>query len=220
MYRGDTTGKSFKAMKNESLGEQIEGHIENRRMSRELAKEHEWCDKRIRELEAALSTAYGNLCNGLKVPAMGILEKALGLTAETGGEPLPKLECGMGCGRTFCSPEGRDHHEELCQGPTSKTEETACECMPLNVRGTPGDLEIFCPKCSKVFRKADTSKAETIAKPNCVVCGMQCGLTPNQCTARQTETLGKCSICGSTGHTHLYCYGTPAQQETEGKSRE
>jgi len=32
------------------------------------------------------------------------------LAPRTAGEPLPKLECGMGCGRTFCSPEGRDHH--------------------------------------------------------------------------------------------------------------
>jgi hypothetical protein len=38
------------------------------------------------------------------------------------------------------------------------TKETACECMPLDARGTPGDLEIFCPKCGKVFRTADTSK--------------------------------------------------------------
>lgn len=42
----------------------------------------------------------------------------------TAGEPLPKLECGMGCGRTFCSPEGRDHHEELCHGTAGEASQS------------------------------------------------------------------------------------------------
>lgn len=42
-------------MRNESLTEQIDGRMQNRALGKELAKEHEWCDKRIAELEAALS---------------------------------------------------------------------------------------------------------------------------------------------------------------------
>lgn len=29
-----------------------------------------------------------------------------------------------------------------------------CDCFPLSARGEPGNLEIFCPKCGKVFRAA------------------------------------------------------------------
>jgi hypothetical protein len=77
--------------------------------------------KRIRELEAALHK-YGHhepACEFLQdtLPCSCGFE-ALRSTAETPGEPLPKFECGMGCGRTFCSPKGRDHHEELCEGRT------------------------------------------------------------------------------------------------------
>jgi hypothetical protein len=48
--------------------------------------------------------------------------------------------------------------------PTSALEsirsalETACECMPLDARGTPGDLEIYCPKCGKIFRGSETDQ--------------------------------------------------------------
>jgi hypothetical protein len=41
-------------MKDETLSEQLEAHEENRRMTKMLAKEHEWCDQRIADLEAAL----------------------------------------------------------------------------------------------------------------------------------------------------------------------
>jgi hypothetical protein len=81
---------------------------------------------RVEALEAALRTVaeivfsdsveYDDLRN-----AQHVIDTVLPSAQETACEPLPKLECGMGCGRTFCSPEGRDHHEELCEGPTSKT---------------------------------------------------------------------------------------------------
>jgi len=32
-----------------------------------------------------------------------------------------------------------------------------CSCLPLAVRGTPGDLEVYCPKCGRVFRAATGS---------------------------------------------------------------
>jgi hypothetical protein len=35
--------------------------------------------------------------------------------------------------------------------------ETACECHPLAARGTPGDLEVYCPKCGNVYRKSETA---------------------------------------------------------------
>jgi hypothetical protein len=42
---------------------------------------------------------------------------------------------------------------------TAALERGACECFPLAARGTPGDLEIYCPKCGKVFRTAtDTTR--------------------------------------------------------------
>jgi hypothetical protein len=74
---------------------------------------------RIAALEAALRriASYGPGLTPIPGDPIEIARTAL----ETAGEPLSKLECGMGCGRTFCSPEGRDHHEELCEGPTSKT---------------------------------------------------------------------------------------------------
>src|ERR1700735_1229109 len=74
---------------------------------------------RIHVLEAALREVQSQWWPGCK-PIQERIALLLGPTSETAGEPLPKLECGMGCGRTFCSPEGRDHHEELCQGPTPK----------------------------------------------------------------------------------------------------
>lgn len=49
-------------------------------------------------------------------------DSAVNRQAETACEPISTLECSMGCGRKFASPEGRDHHEELCEGvhrPTS-----------------------------------------------------------------------------------------------------
>ena len=33
--------------------------------------------------------------------------------------------------------------------------ETACDCAELDARGGTGDMEVFCPKCGKVFRRAD-----------------------------------------------------------------
>jgi hypothetical protein len=36
--------------------------------------------------------------------------------------------------------------------------ETICECVPLDARGTPGDLEIYCPKCGKIFRGSETDQ--------------------------------------------------------------
>jgi hypothetical protein len=33
--------------------------------------------------------------------------------------------------------------------------DAVCECLPLATRGQPGDLEVYCPKCGKVFRASD-----------------------------------------------------------------
>lgn len=46
------------SMRNESLSSQMKSHMENRAMSKALAKEHQWCDDRIAALEAALRVAY------------------------------------------------------------------------------------------------------------------------------------------------------------------
>lgn len=32
-----------------------------------------------------------------------------------------------------------------------------CNCERLNVRGSPGDLEVYCPECGKVFRAPSDS---------------------------------------------------------------
>lgn len=38
--------------------------------------------------------------------------------------------------------------------------DTGCPCVPLATRGRDGDLEIYCPKCGKVFRESDDSSGE------------------------------------------------------------
>jgi len=93
---------------------------------------------RVRVLEAALRK-LSNEVGALNIARHAIIEtvsvtnwnclmlrynEALSALRGTAGESLPKLECGMGCGRTFCSPEGRDHHEELCQGTAGEASQT------------------------------------------------------------------------------------------------
>jgi glycyl-tRNA synthetase beta subunit len=82
--------------------------------------------KRVAELEAALRDCVDAdaepVGGSVRAEAIYRARQLLESQSETPGEPLPKLECGMGCGRTFCSPEGRDHHEELCEGRTLNRE--------------------------------------------------------------------------------------------------
>lgn len=95
--------------------------IHFQRLSRDWGK---WCEqyiameKRMRDLEGLLLNIPANYSEHMKSCICAFCEarEAALSGARTAGEPLPKLECGMGCGRTFCSAEGRDHHEELCSG--------------------------------------------------------------------------------------------------------
>lgn len=43
---------------------------------------------------------------------------------------------------------------EIC----TADETSSCQCGELSARGTPGDSEIYCPKCGKVFRESADSK--------------------------------------------------------------
>jgi len=91
-----------------------------------------------------------------------VLRKTRPTTSETSGEPILKLECGMGCGRTFASPEGRNHHEELCALPAEGSAENLCEdCPPL---GYPTNKTrcTFCPRLTSAAEHVTSaSKTET-----------------------------------------------------------
>ena len=36
-------------------------------------------------------------------------------------------------------------------------ESQRCDCISLSVHGVPGDFEVYCPKCGKIFRASDTT---------------------------------------------------------------
>lgn len=154
------------ATQNTALIQQMGVSVEN---------ERQW-GERVAKLEAALHEICGD---STEIGVIATAEIALELRAHS----PPLLERTLQVGYDIQTRQ-RDEIRELrkalakiadmdtppyisapgiARAALGLTAETACECMPLDVRGTPGDLEIFCPKCGKVFRKADTSKAETAA---------------------------------------------------------
>ena len=58
-----------------------------------------------------------------------------------------------------------------CLNPTWDKLKMDCDCRPLHTRGEPHDFEVYCPKCGKVFREAETLVCTCISQydPNCPV---------------------------------------------------